>query len=271
MNQDAAYALLALAAENMLLPTVLEPAPDPLVTTAGWEIQGYLVGTDALFRAKQRMALGDLKTYYGFLARSKSNPDQLVLVIRGTEGFIEWIEDGEFGQTPHPVAGRVEAGFWGIYHTMHYRSAGTEGDLIAGILAAAGSTGRVTVIGHSLGSALATYLAFDLAPILTSRLTVKLFASPRQGDLIFATRANQLFTSSVSYAYMLDLVPMVPIGLGYAPAIPVTRLGAGNVAARIRLSLWCNHHALSYAFLLDYDTAQASGVTVYRDCILAKV
>ena len=42
--------------------------------------------------------------------------------------------------------------------------------------------GTVTVTGHSLGSALATYLTLDVAVGLGDRATACLFASPRTGD-----------------------------------------------------------------------------------------
>ncbi len=83
----------------------------------------------------------------------------------------------------------VEHGFWGIYASMQMTA--VDGTLInpdaaAGIAALVGA-GSVTVTGHSLGSALASYLSFDLASRLGDRIGAYLFASPRTGNKDWVT------------------------------------------------------------------------------------
>jgi triacylglycerol lipase len=68
----------------------------------------------------------------------------------------------------------------------------------------------VTVCGHSLGSAIATYLSFDVAKLLGARASACLFASPRTGGQIWtAAYAAQVSTYRL-VNYVLDVVPYVP-------------------------------------------------------------
>jgi hypothetical protein len=59
----------------------------------------------------------------------------------------------------------VEQGFWTLYASMQLigPTGAALGALAPAITNAAGSTGMVTVVGHSFGPALATYLTLDLA------------------------------------------------------------------------------------------------------------
>ena len=100
---------------------------------------------------------------------------------------MEWIIDGQF--LPQDVTRgpgmKVEHGFWSIYETMTLNN--VDGSLLrkdtaAGIAKLVGATDTATVVGHSLGSALATYLSFDLSKHIGDRLRACLFASPRTGN-----------------------------------------------------------------------------------------
>src|SRR6185437_10642993 len=111
---------------------------------------------------------------------------------------------------------------------------------------AAVGTGSLTVVGHSLGAALASYTAFDAAYALgKQRCAARLFASPRPGDASFASEFAGRLSDCVSYAYAMDIVPMVPVGFGYCALEPfVAKLSGATAAARIRITPLCNHHAL---------------------------
>jgi hypothetical protein len=61
-------------------------------------------------------------------------------------------------------------------------SAATGGEFLGAGLVERIGAGAVTVIGHSLGSALATYLTYDLAKALKEKVSACLFASPRSGN-----------------------------------------------------------------------------------------
>src|SRR5471032_838118 len=133
--------------------------------SAGWKVLGYITATDAVLRIGGQLGKG-AEVFYGVLARSLADPTQHVVAVRGTAGIVEWIEDAEFVSIGNPGGpGSVESGFWDIYASMLLKTSAVDVGVSAkaGIAAAVGLTGTVTVVGHSLGSALATYLAFDLA------------------------------------------------------------------------------------------------------------
>lgn len=259
---DARFGYLVQMAMDMFLNggvSNLAPAADPRLTD--WGIRGYLVGLDTVFRRNNVVQVGPLqlgaRVCYGFLAESRQAPGTFVVVVRGTATPIEWFEDAEFAQVPHPVAGKVEAGFWGLYKTLQM-----DGLPASRAIAAAVGKGTITVVGHSLGAALATYLALDLAVAMGSRVSARIFASPRPGNADFAAAFHDHLTDYVVYANELDLVPRVPFGLGYCPVPNVTALVPGAVQARIRLGLECAHHILCYCAMLDYELLDWSAVPI---------
>ena len=230
-------------------PDSLAPAPDPRLAP-GWQLVGYLTATDAIWRRQPGKPV-----CFGFLVRSIADPTRFAVAIRGTADFVEWVEDAEFDAVPHPVAGRVEAGFWGLYRSLEYRGAAALGapeTAATGLSAAVGPTGRLTVLGHSLGSALASYLAFDLAPLLPGRLSAALFASPRPGDAAFAQAFDSRVADYTLVNYSLDVVPHVPFGLDYTALPRATVITPDAGQSRICFSPNCFHHLVCYLSVLDY-------------------
>jgi hypothetical protein len=266
----AAYGLLAMYAMDMYREAAgsLRPAPAPGLTAAGWTILAYVTGNDSLLR-KGPLQLTDQTVCYGYLAKGASG--EMVAVIRGTDGFVEWIEDAEFSPIPYsPQIGlpagsgtiSVEQGFWTVYASMRLiNPAGASlGTLAPAIAAAAGAAGTVTVIGHSLGSALATYLTLDLARGgLGGQVSACLFASPRTGNQVFVDLFDQTVTDYRLFNYILDIVPRVPLGLGYCPLPRRTAIQPATAEASIRVGIGCNHHVICYCAMLDYEaTMQAT-------------
>lgn len=86
-------------AEDMYTDGSLNPPADPRIAGAGWDIVAYLTANDVLIpdpgAPKQRLAI-DLskRVFYGFLAKSKTDPTSFVVVVRGTDGLVEWLIDG---------------------------------------------------------------------------------------------------------------------------------------------------------------------------------
>lgn len=230
----------------------LEPAPDPRLSP-NWKICGYICGTDALFRLHSSIQLDADTVFYGFLAQSTAKPDDFVAVIRGTDGIVEWIEDAQFVPIPDSAGGHVEQGFWQVYQSLKLRMAGTMQDIVSGLEKAVGS-GKLTVIGHSLGSALGTYLTLDLAGSTHLKQNVEacLFASPQTGDGTFVSRFANTVGKYKLFNYVLDVVPWVPRGLGYETLPGATWITPFDAQARIRCNVLCNHHILSYCAMLDY-------------------
>jgi triacylglycerol lipase len=238
-----------------------DPPPDPRIL-ADWVVDGTITGRDALFDT-QSLGLGD-RVFYGFLLHAKADPGAFAAVIRGTAGLIEWIEDGQFLSIPHPLAGMVENGFYSIYGSLEYRAADATVAPVAlaeGVARAVG-TNRVTVVGHSLGSALGTYLTLDLAvrEQLGERADACLFASPHTGNKEFVDYFDRQVARYRVFNYELDAVPKVPLLSGYAALPRVQSFGPFEAQARIRLNLGCNHHAVCYAAMLDYQAADWKGM-----------
>jgi len=275
---DAALAGLVLAAEDTYDQAsseasgaaILTPAVDARLT-ARYRLRGYVVGTDALFRRGAALEAAGERVFYGAFLESTTAQGEFLCVIRGTAGLIEWLEDGEFIPRPHPRAGRCEWGFWSIYQSFGYRPCGgtIDAPLVASITSAVGS-GRLTVAGHSLGAALATYLAVDLADPqrLGKRVSLRAFASPRPGDGLFAQYAGALLSDFRTYARELDIVPRVPVGFSYA-SLPTTEIPWDANGVRVRLSAGAagQHHLTSY--MSQMDVASISGLPAIDDKYLA--
>jgi triacylglycerol lipase len=248
---DALLASLALAAEDMFTdPAVLTPAASPRLTAAGWTVRGYLTAVDAVMSRNPSSA----PVYYGYVADDGAG--NWLVAVRGTQRMVEWLEDLEgwhsaFSHDPvlHPAAGQVHAGFWEIYASMKPDA--------AGIAALCAGAKHVTVIGHSLGAALSTFLAVDLAPHFPGKLSARHFASPRTGNKEWTQYADTQVTDCVVYANANDLVPKVPFGFGYASLGSLVELPPPNILHDNPL---CNHHAGVYSWILDRTTAEGVGL-----------
>ena len=95
-------------------PLNLRPEPQPGDIPDPFEFVAWIHMSDFI--------LGDeIPKFYGIVAHAIDNPDSRVIAIRGTEGAIEWIDDGFAMPVPFhqvPSAGRVAAGFDKIYSTL---------------------------------------------------------------------------------------------------------------------------------------------------------
>lgn len=236
----------------------LAPPIDPRM---GLTLCGHILGVDRV--------LGDQShVCYGLLAK---DGDSYLALIRGTADALEWFEDAEFLLTNHPGGGSVEVGFFGLYERMSYvPMGGAPQPLGPGIAGAIGAS-PIRVVGHSLGAVLATYLTLDLALAFGDRVSGCFLASPRPGDGRFAALFHGVVKNYVAYAYQLDLVPRVPMGFDFCELPGTIEIDPDNGGARLKFSLWCNHHAIDYAALLDYTTADWQHIpTPNAACILGK-
>lgn len=252
---DAEYARLVDCAMAMAVTaglTTLAPPADPRLTP-DWVLRGHLIANDHLGLIDQRVC-------YGFFAQ-RTGTEEYAAVIRGTHGTLEWIEDAEFCpmHIPPPGQGYVEQGFWGVYESLCYVPLGGEpSTLPAGLLRALGD-GKLTVVGHSLGAAIATYAAYDLAAFIPDRLAVRLFASPHPGNAEFCASFHARVKDYVVYDYEPDVVPVVPLGPDYT-SLPNRTLLPSN--PRIRRQLDCYHTITTYEWLLDPSAVTESACFV---------
>jgi hypothetical protein len=258
----AAYGLLVMRAMDMYRAQPASLTPAAAGMPAGWAVVAYITGQDSILR-KGPLQRSMTTVCYGYVAKNAGG--QLVVAVRGTDGFVEWVEDGEFfpfayaPTLPLPVPSSpvtVEQGFWDLYASMRLigPTGAALGALAPAIVALAGGAGPVTVVGHSLGSALATYLTLDLARgALGNRVSACLFASPHTGNSAFVTMFDRTVAYYRLFNYILDIVPRVPLGPDYAPLPQRTVLQPATAEAVIRMDIGCNHHVICYCAMLDYE------------------
>ena len=221
-------------AEGMYVPGSITPGDGARVAAAGWDIVGHLIARNSILPDMSSLGPNDPKAlqlgalvFYGYLARNHADPTRYAAAIRGTNGFAEWVIDADFflRDAPSSPGAKVEQGFWSVYDSMTL--VGLDGAQIGakaadGIASVVGQA-TVTICGHSLGSAVATYLSFDVAKLMGARASACLFASPRTGDLAWTTAYAATVATCRLMNYILDVVPYVPldappgVSIFYAP------------------------------------------------------
>ncbi len=286
-DQDAVdYGFLVAFAEGMVVQGSITPHDEPRIAAAGWDVVGHFLAFDSVLPDPSSLAAGVPNTmqfgqivFYGFLARNHADPTRYAAAIRGTSGFAEWVIDADFLPLalPAPAGATVEKGFWSIYASMTL--VGLDGAQIGagaadGIASVVGEA-TVTVCGHSLGAALATYLSFDVAKLMGARASACLFASPSTGDLAWTAAYAAAVTDYRLTNYLLDIVPYVPFDA--PPAFQYSTLPGAKILlpstaqADVKFDIRCNHNLICYCAMLDWaDTkrrASAQDIEAWR-CIL---
>jgi triacylglycerol lipase len=276
------FGLLAMFAEDMYdaAPGTLAPPADSRIAAAGWKVVAYVTAQDVIIPPKaspdQTLHINHTnRVFYGYVAQSAADPTSYLAAIRGTQGIIEWLIDADFIPIPHPryPNARVEQGFWSIYQTMSLADlAGvtTSQNVAEGIEKLVGG-GRIMVVGHSLGSALATYFVEDVAE-RAPKATACLFASPRTGDRVWTTIFDKNVEDYSLFNYIIDVVPHVPSGIGYSTLSKAEVIQPSQADAGVRLDLLCDHHVICYCAMLDFQQTSAAPPsaqdTACRACIL---
>jgi triacylglycerol lipase len=258
------YGYLVAFAEGMCVPDQIVPRPEPRIAASGFDVVGHLIAQDVLIPAltapagQRKLSLRPTTVFFGFLARSQADPNHYVAAVRGTNGFAEWAINGEFLSVAWPAqpGASVEQGFSDIYKTMTL--VWVDGAQI-GTKAADGIGGTVTVCGHSLGAAIATYLSFDVAGLVGNRGSACLFASPRTGDLAWTNGYKARVQTYLLINYVLDIVPYVPFEPPAMPyqTLPGARVLQPNAAqAEVRFDISANHNLFSYCAMVDSAEAK---------------
>jgi len=290
------YAQFAMYAEDMYTHNSADPQGDTRFSPE-WGFVDWLrttVAADVVGDIEHWLLGLNDTTYFGALFRHQQKPDQYLVTIRGTESGPEWAQnavaapDVLHGMTlalinqltekggsarAHPDGGFVPAGFYGIYEAMTLGAAATASPPAA----ATGITQKisslqlanrrtpgdacVTVVGHSLGAAVASYLSYDLAKNSGfAQVNAYLLATPHPGDKTYAENFTSTGVNCVSVAYERDLVPTVPPPPLYVPLAEtvIIRVNGSPVAqneitanATIGDSIGGNHHVICYAAMLS--------------------
>ena len=176
-----------------------------------------------------------VEEWFGFVIESKHN---LIIAFRGTDSDPDWIVDAEVSQSPFPYTSEtclVHTGFLSTYESCR--------STILRSLASTSKKKPIYVTGHSLGAALATLCAYDLAKhgMMTHLCT---FASPRVGDPLFVKEFHTLIKQSQRYVNAFDIVPLLPPESIYTP---------------ISNQTWHYHHVLQEkSFAIQTDTLRGN-------------
>lgn len=269
-HNSAVLALLCADVMDMFQADKTNPTPPVVHSTyslldKNWVIDGYLVGDDrTLAQALKHEIVPSARAMYGVLAHSNGDPNNFIVVIRGTGDIREGEIDSWFWSRPdkwNDKHGKVETGFFTVYTTLQYypaANAAARGTAWEGIKAVVGNN-SLTIAGHSLGAPLATYLTMDLISNGgLKNIKSRYFASPRPGNSDFADAFEKEIQHSHSeyivYNNNDDVVPHVPpslLGLFYQQLSNVVVLDRSNSEVRITDDIGCNHHVTSYAAMLD--------------------
>jgi triacylglycerol lipase len=148
-------------------------------------------------------AYGSKREIFGTIIESDHN---IIIAFRGTISKADTISDFIASQMSFPwvlKAGKTHRGFTNIYSSARQQ--------IITALRQCSPDKKLLITGHSLGGALATLCALDIAcnTIFTTPY-VYTFAAPRVGDPIFAAFYNQKIIHNHRIVIDHDLIPYVP-------------------------------------------------------------
>ena len=208
---------------------------------------------------------GDSIVSIGLVLQAEATGD-VVLTVRGTEGIMEWVQDAKFCLVSCPFAagaGHTEDGFTAMYNSFRVGSDPNSSPRLLSALATLAfpqpvtKTTPVTICGHSLGGALATLLALDVAAnTMFKNPTAYTYASPRSGDSAFTAFYDHMIPSTFRVANRMDLVPKLPMPPLYDHVSTPFELNPVQMAALppkvlVKTTLACEHILDTYLHLLS--------------------
>jgi hypothetical protein len=256
--------LISSAIQYALLVELAEAVPpDKTMYRSGDPIDIAYNGTNVSYAALTTFYGNDLATgvnpsrgqdivSFGFVAQDAGG--NVVVAVRGTEGIFEWVQDTRFLLVPCPFvpgAGSTEDGFTAVYTSLRVSPNPASQTLVAALptLPYPKPVTSLTICGHSLGGALVTQLALDVAA--NTRLvkpSVYTYASPRTGDSAFVATYNHLVPNTHRFANRLDLVPKLPLPPLYDHVLGLYDL---NPMLEVKFDIICQHRLTTYLFLLS--------------------
>jgi predicted lipase len=256
-----------------LLNTTYDTLPSDLTNAAGNAVSAggtnYTVVTTIYandLATDINPSRGDDEVSIGLICQDQAG--NVVIAIRGTEGILEWIHDAEFLQVPCPFlvgAGHTEDGFTAMYESLRTGAAANSPSVVSALatLQYPRSVSSMTICGHSLGGALATLLALDVAANTAfNNPAVYTYGSPRTGDSLFASTFDQVIKNSYRVANRLDIVPTLPPPVDYDHVLnPVDlnpiRLLPWPPKVLVKFNPGCEHSLITYMYLLSLESGGA--------------
>jgi hypothetical protein len=207
---------------------------------------------------------GDDEVSIGLICQANLTGDA-VIAIRGTEGIREWAHDAEFLQVPCPFlagAGHTEDGFTAMYESLRTGATPTSPTVVQALptLSFPKPLGSLTICGHSLGGALATLLALDVAANTSfTGPAVYSYGSPRTGDSLFAGTFDQVVKNSYRIANRLDIVTALPPPIDYDHVLNPYELNPVRLLPLppkilVKSTAACEHSLETYLYMLSLQS-----------------
>lgn len=250
-HQDAVFwGKFILSAEKMYdkgkrSPVASVPLPGDFVRTRNISMQA-------------RVEFLHEEEFIGFIAEAPSQPGQQVAVFHGSQTLFDWIDDFEFALEKFPyldakVNGesiKTEYGFTQLYESFSFTDLKTGSvQTLAQYLGSIEKVSSYTVVGHSLGGALAALHAAAVA-YRGVHVTAYTFAAPMAGDKAFAEYYHSLIYDSYAIVNEPDIVPQLPGHvLGYEPPGQIVTINSLEVP-EIKRCLRCYHRLGTYLYTL---------------------
>lgn len=211
-----------------------------------------------------------LSSLYGAVSQTEcfgfvlETPSKIFIVFRGSASYGDIFKDFMIKKTPFihiPNGGNVHTGFFSIYNNTCKDQPESLRDQILRTLENISPEKQLVITGFSLGGALATLCACDVAE--NSRFKdpiVYTFASPRVGDQLFVNAYNNRISRSVRVINYHDYVPCNPLQwLGY-------RHVKGEVILKVSTGRIDSNHKLDSA----YFPGLAANVPEYKEKLMQK-
>lgn len=202
--------------------------------------------------------IDDSEERFGFVLTS---PRASVLAFRGSGSTVDWVSDFIAQQTAYqPVqdAGLTHKGFTDIYMSTRSQIIDIVNQLPKDI--------PLFITGHSLGGAISTLAALDLASNTAfTEPIVYTFGAPRVGDPKFASHYNSLIATHWRFQNEFDIVPHLPTLVYQSPNTKQTYYYMhvkGEVKRSFRMGSVSGNHVLSSYFsdLAKEDPAFAMSI-----------
>ncbi|CDG20313.1 conserved protein of unknown function [Xenorhabdus poinarii G6] len=273
-KEAANFAALVLYAAKMNEQYDNNPTPpaDPRIKEDGWKIIAYISADDLSFSVTPKIAFPN-HVCYGYVAEKRASPGTYVIAIRGTDPAIllEDIHDGVIAfASPwrHSPKVTVSQGFFSIYDSMKLTVVEPKSHhddhlkLAEAITQLIGANNPFTIVGHSLGAAIASYLMYEMGPLAPNH-SACLFACPRPGNSEFSKHLTQNFRHFAVFNYVDDVIPHLPPEiLGYDS---LDYINTFNPQTNLDISdgPLCSHYLINYIARLDLNVFKR--VTKYGD------
>ena len=225
-------------------------------------------------QVQERHKLSDVWSYFGFIAQHKISKNY-VIAIRGTQNNFETLADEDIIPTvfkEYNNQGRVPQGFYKIFETSRIVSLPEDTSPITPVslsklasdpgkyMNGAGQQ-RITVTGHSLGAAVATYFAAAATVKQGTKFNLSLytFASPMTGDQKFTSYASSNIAQSVRIYNAEDAVPNLPVWIEdnnniythVTGGFKIDSTGDQNINHDSTTGFGCPHQLPVYMYLLE--------------------